>query len=314
MVESKGRIFYKKYGIYIILIALIVIFSVFSDGFLSLNNLTNILRTTSVYAILGCGMTFVMISGCIDLSVGSVVALSGCISAISMVNGNGMIFSAILGILVGIVCGLINGIFIAKLNVPFFITTAGMMYAVSGIALVITKETPVNNLPASFDIFGATKFGVIPSQAIIAAIFFLVCMFLLKHTKLGRYTYAIGSNEKTSKLSGINVDKYRIIIFLINGLAAGLAGIIVASRLKIGSPIVGDGYEIDAIAAVAIGGTSMTGGEGTIQKTIVGAFIICIIRTGLNIIGISTSNQKIIIGVVLIVVVAVDMWRKKKTV
>ena len=136
-------------------------------------------------------------------------------------------------------------------------------------------------------------------------------MFLIKQTKFGRYTYAIGSNERTAILSGINVSKYRILIYLLNGLAAGLAGIIVASRLKVGSPIVGSGYEIDAIAAAAIGGVSMAGGEGNIKKTMIGAFIICIIRTGLNILGISSSNQKIIIGAILVIVVAIDMLKSR---
>ncbi len=311
MKQSKGREFYDKYGIYIIVLALIVLLSIITDGFFSWTNFTNVLRTTSVYAIMACGMTFVMISGCIDLSVGSIVALTGCVSAICMVSGIPMLISVIIGIAIGGLCGLVNGICISIFRVPFFITTAGMMYAASGIALVITSETPVNYLPKSFDIFGAKTYGLIPSQAIIAAIFFLICLFLLNHTKFGRYTYAIGSNEKTAILSGIDVKKYRILIYVLNGLAAGLAGIIVASRLKVGSPIVGMGYEIDAIAAAAIGGVSMTGGEGNIKKTIIGAFIICIIRTGLNILGISSSNQKIIIGAILVIVVAIDMLKNR---
>lgn len=129
---------------------------------------------------------------------------------------------------------------------------------------------------------------------------------------MGRYTYAIGSNPKTSRLSGVNVDRYTIILFTLNGLAAAITGIVLASRLKMGSPTVGDGYEIDAIAAAAIGGTSMSGGEGSILKTIIGAFILCIIRTGLNIIGVSSSNQKVIIGAILVIVVALDMFDKRK--
>ncbi len=312
MSESRGRIIYRKYGTYIILAVLVIGLSIGAEGFFSLNNLTNILRTTSVYVILGCGMTFVMLSGCIDLSVGSVVALSGCISALYMSKGGSMMVAVLLGIAVGILCGFINGFCIAKLKVPFFITTIGMMYAASGVALVITHETPISGLPSSFKVWGAKTLGIIPTQAIIAAIFFAICFFVLRHTKLGRYTYAIGSNERTAKLSGVNVDRYMIIIYTLNGFAAALAGIVVASRLSIGSPLIGDGYDIDAIAAAALGGVSMSGGEGSIVKTIVGAFILCVIRTGLNILGISTSNQKIIIGIVLIIVVAVDMLDKRK--
>lgn len=313
MNESLGRVIYRKYGTYIILAVLVIGLSIGADGFFSVGNLTNILRTTSVYVLLGCGMTFVMLSGCIDLSVGSIVALVGCISALYMSNGGNMMVAVLLGIAAGVACGFINGFCIAKLKVPFFITTIGMMYAASGIALVITHETPISGLPDSFKIWGAKTIGIIPVQAIIAAAFFAVCFFILKFTKLGRYTYAIGSNERTAKLSGVNVDKYRIIIYTLNGLAASLAGIVVASRLSIGSPLIGDGYDIDAIAAAALGGVSMSGGEGSIVKTIVGAFILCVIRTGLNILGISTSNQKIIIGIVLIVVVAVDMLDRRKS-
>lgn len=317
MNNSKFNVVYRAYGTYIILVGLIILLSIFTQGFVSVTNLTNVLRTASVYAILGCGMTFVMISGKIDLSVGSVVALSGCVAAIMMGNGMSMILSTIIGLFVGVVCGLINGFCIAKLRVPFFIMTAGMMYAASGLALVITHETSFSirtaNQVIPFDIWGArTLLHVIPSQAIIACIFFLILLYILKETRFGRYTYAIGSNQRTAHLSGVNVDRYTIMIFALNGLAAALAGIVVASRLKIGSPISGDGYEIDAIAVAAIGGTSMTGGEGRLAKTIAGAFILAIIRSGLNIAGVSSSNQKIVIGAVLVVVVALDMLDKKR--
>lgn len=320
MKQSKGRVIYRKYGTYIILICLIIVLSIFADGFWSLSNFTNILRSTSVYAILGCGMTFVMLSGRIDLSVGSVVALVGCVAALCLQAGYGMFTSTIIGLVVGIICGFINGFCIAKLRVPFFIMTAGMMYAASGVALVLTNETSIGihsiaTSKLSFNIWGAETFfnNILPSQFIIAVVFFAICLYVLKNTKMGRYTYAIGSNAKTAKLSGVNINKYTMIIFTINGLAAAIAGIIIASRLKMGSPTVGDGFEIDAIAAAAIGGTSMSGGEGSIVKTIVGAFILCIIRTGLNVLGVTSSNQKIVIGAILVIVVALDMLDKKRT-
>lgn len=312
MTQSLGKKIYKNYGTYIILIAIVILFSILAEGFFSVSNLTNILRTTSVYVLLGCGMTFVMLSGKIDLSVGSIVALTGCVAALHMSHGGSMIAATLLGILVAVVCGLINGICIAILKVPFFITTIGMMYAASGIALVITHESPVSGVADSFMIWGSKMIGIIPSQAIVAAVFFVICLFLLKKTRMGRYAYAIGSNEQTAKLSGVNVSKYQINFFTLNGLAAGLAGIVIASRLSLGSPLIGSGYEIDAIASAAIGGVSMSGGEGSIAKTIAGAFILSAIRTGLNIMGISTSNQKIFIGVILIIVVAVDMLDKRK--
>ena len=223
-----------------------------------------------------------------------------------------MWLAVILAILTGGVCGFLNGFFIAKLKVPFFIATAGMMNIVRGLALVLTKENPVTGLPDGFAIFGGIVNFFIPPQVIIAVVVFAICFILLNHTKMGRYTYAIGSNQRAAKQSGVNVDKYLIKIFTLNGLTAGVSGIIMASRLKIGSPIIADGYELDAIAAVAIGGTSMMGGEGSIVKTVIGALVLTIIRVGLNILGVTTSVQKIIIGCVIIAVVAIDMIDKRK--
>jgi ribose transport system permease protein len=316
MTVSKGRQFYNKYGTYIILVALIIFFGIMGNNFFSLSNLTNILRTAAVYMIFGCGMTFVMISGKIDLSVGAIAALVGCVAALCIKGGMGVIPASIVAIIVGVICGFVNGLCIAKLRVPFFIMTAGMMYAAAGIALVITRETSIGihaDSKISFDFWGSKTIGIIPSQFIVALIFFVICFYIMKNTKMGRYTYAIGSNEKTARLSGVNVDWYTILIFTLNGLASAIAGLVLASRLRTGSPNVADGgYNILAIAAAAIGGTSLSGGEGNIAKTIVGAFVICVISTGLNIMGVTSSTQKIVIGAVLVIVVAVDMIGKKK--
>ncbi len=314
---SRGKLFYDRYGTYIILVALIAFFAIGGQGFWSIGNLTNVLRTAAVYMVFGCGMTFVMISGKIDLSIGAVAALVGCVSALCMKSGMNPVLASIVGIVVGLVCGFVNGVCIAKLRVPFFIMTAGMMYAASGLALVITKETsisikPQETSPIQFTFWGAENIGIIPSQFIIAIIFFVICFYIMKNTKMGRYTYAIGSNEKTARLSGVNVDAYNILIFTLNGLAAAIAGLILASRLRTGSPNVADGgYNILAIAAAAIGGTSLSGGEGNIAKTIAGAFVVCVISTGLNIMGVTSSVQNIVIGAVLIIVVAVDMFGRR---
>lgn len=327
MKVSRGKEFYNKYGIYIILIVLVLFFS-FADGsilalngkgFFSIGNLTNVFRTAAVYILFGCGMTFVMISGKIDLSIGAIAALAGCSAALLMQAGFGTIPASIMAILIGCGCGWINGWVIAKLKVPFFIMTAGMMYAAAGIALLITKETSIGirqnpeEVFINFRFWGAKTIGIIPSQLIIAIIFFVICLYIMNNTKLGRYTYAIGSNEKTARLSGVNVDFYTILIFTINGLAASLAGLVLASRMLTGNPNVADGgYNILAIAAAAIGGTSLNGGQGKIAKTLIGAFVICVISTGLNILSINSSVQKIVIGAVLIIVVAVDMIDKRK--
>ena len=318
MQVSVGKKIYDKYGVYIILVALIIFFSITSEGFFTLGNVTNLLRTGAVYILFGCGMTFVMISGKIDLSIGAIAALSGCIVALCVKAGMGTVPASLIGIGIGVGCGLLNGFCIAKLRVPFFIMTAGMMYGAAGIALVITHESSVAITNAEsavipFEFWGAKRIGIIPSQFIVAIIFFLICLYIMKNTKMGRYTYAIGSNEKTARLSGVNVDKYNILIFTLNGLAAAIAGMVLASRLMTGSPNVADGgYNILAIAAAAIGGTSLSGGEGNIGKTVVGAFVICVISTGLNIMGVNSSMQKIVIGAVLVIVVAVDMIGRRK--
>ncbi|MBQ8663001.1 MAG: ABC transporter permease [Eubacterium sp.] len=322
---SRGKEFYNKYGTYIILIVLVLFFS-FADGsilaldgkgFFALGNFSNVLRTAAVYILFGCGMTFVMISGKIDLSIGAIAALVGCSAALLIQAGLGTMAASIIAILIGCGCGWINGFVIAKLKVPFFIMTAGMMYAAAGIALFITKETSIGIRQTEplldFRFWGAKNIGIIPSQFIIAIIFFIICLYIINNTKMGRYTYAIGSNEKTARLSGVNVDFYTILIFTLNGLAAGIAGLVLASRMLTGSPNVADGgYNIMAIAAAALGGTSLNGGVGKLGKTVVGAFVICVISTGLNILSVNSSVQKIVIGAVLIIVVAVDMLDKRR--
>ncbi len=319
MEASRGKRFYDRYGTYIILVALVILFSILGSGFFSVGNLTNILRTGAVYILFGCGMTFVMVSGKIDLSIGAIAALVGCVAAICMQGGMRPLLASIVGLGVGLLCGFANGFCIAKLKVPFFIMTAGMMYAASGLALVITHETSIrisNNDAANiqFTFWGSKTIWIIPSQFIVAIIFFIICFYLMRNTKMGRYTYAIGSNEQTARLSGVNVDLYNILIFTLNGLAAAIAGLVLASRLRTGSPNVADGgYNILAIAAAAIGGTSLSGGEGSIAKTVVGAFVICVISTGLNIMGVTSSVQNIVIGAVLVIVVAIDMFGRRRS-
>lgn len=308
--RTAGQII-DQYAIYFLLAILVVILSIINTSFFTVSNLLNILRQCSIYAILAFGMTFVIISGGIDLSVGALTACSSCIVALFMVKlGMNMWLAVILTIAIGAGIGAINGFIIAKLKVPFFLATVGMMYVLKGLSLVITNENNISGLPAEFSMFGGIVDFPIPPQVIIAAIVFAVLFIILNHTKMGRYTFALGSNRATAKLSGINVDKYTIYMYLISGLCAGIAGVILAARLKVGSPITAQGYEMDAVCAVAIGGTSMLGGSGSLTKSFVGALVLTVIRVGLNMLGITTSVQQIIIGVVIIVVVALDMRKK----
>lgn len=317
MTKTRPNIF-KTLGIFILLIVLVVAMTLLihfrtTSEFITVSNLINIGRQCSVYALLAFGMTFVVISGGIDLSCSSILVLSGCVAALLMKNMDMNIWLAsLIAVITGGVCGLINGFCIAKLRVPFFIATIGMMYAARGLANVITKETPVTSLPTEFNIFGSATTGLIPNQIIIMLIVLVICFIILNKTRLGRYTYAIGSNRLAAKQSGVNVDKYTMLIYTLCGVTAGIAGVIQSSRLRIGSPIIAQGWEMSAIAAVVIGGASMMGGSGNIIFSLVGALVLSVISTGLNMLGISTTTQSIVVGVIIVAVVAIDMATAKK--
>ena len=310
--NSKRKINFQQYTIFITFFVLCAFLSFLSPYFLTFSNFINVIRQASIYVVLAFGMTFVMLTGMIDLSIGSVVALSSCVTGLCLINNFGVVISVFLGISTGLACGIINGLLITKLKVPFFISTVGIMFAARGLALVITNGNPVSGLPRAFFKISGGYLGPIPNPVIFAIILFLIFYVILNHTKLGRYTYCIGSNQVAARFSGINVDKYLTIIFGINGLTAGIIGVILASRLRIGSPIIASGYELDAIAAVAIGGTSLVGGEGGIVGTVIGALVLTVIRNGLTILGISTFFQQIIMGAIIITVVALDMVKRNK--
>lgn len=301
----------EKNMIYIILVILVIVMSLANDSFFSVSNLVNVLRQCSIYAIIAFGMTFVVISGGIDLSAGAVMALVGCSISLMMVRQDMPMWPAvILGLVIGGACGLANGLMITKLKIPFFLATVAMMYMARGLALIITHESTINGLPAEFAIFGGNVDFPVPPQLIIAIIVFIILMVVLNYTRVGRYTYALGSNKETCRLSGVNVDKYTILIYTISGLCAAAAGIVMAARLKVGSPIVAEGYEMDAICAVAIGGTSMLGGSGSLTKSAIGAIVLSIISVGLNILGVSSSTQQLVKGLIIVAVVAIDMMRR----
>lgn len=319
MTKTRPNIF-KTLGIFILLIILVAVMSILihfrtTAEFLTVSNMINLGRSCSVYALLAFGMTFVVISGGIDLSCSSILVLSGCVAALLMKDlGMNIWLAALLAVVVGGFCGLINGFCITKLRVPFFIATIGMMYAARGLANVLTKETPVTGLPSEFNIFGSATTGQVPNQVIIMLIVLVLCIIILRQTRFGRYTYAIGSNRLAAKQSGVNVDKYTMLIYTLCGVTAGIAGVIQASRLRIGSPIIAQGWEMSAIAAVVIGGASMNGGSGNIVFSLVGALVLSVISTGLNMLGISSTTQSIVIGVIIVAVVAVDMMTTKKEV
>ncbi len=284
-----------------------------SEDFLSMSNLMNVMRQVTVNAVLALGMTYVIISAGIDLSVGSVLAFSSCILALTLRAGCHPAVGVLVGLAVGSGCGTINGLIITRLRLPPFIATLGMMSMARGIAQVITGGYPVHGLPDGFRSLGSGYlFDVIPIPVVILLICAPLAHVVLAHTRLGRYTYAIGGNESAAYLSGIPVAMYKTIIYTICGAFAGLAAIISTARVGAGLPAAYLGYELDAIAAVVIGGASLFGGEGTILGTITGALIIGVLKNGLNLMQLSEYWQTFTIGAVIIGAVTVERFRHKQ--
>jgi ribose/xylose/arabinose/galactoside ABC-type transport system permease subunit len=275
------------------------------------DNLLNVAQQTSINAIIAVGMTFVIISAGIDLSVGSIVAFSGGILA-SLLHLNVPIPLALLaGLGVGLGCGLGNGLLIAVGGIPPFIATLGMMSVLRGATLLYMGGRPITGFPETFRFLSTGKVFHIPFPVIIMAAVYIVGHFVLTRTKLGRYTYAIGGNEEAAVLSGVNVKFYKTMVYMVCGLMCGVAAIILTARLNSAQPIAGMMYELDAIAATVIGGTSLMGGEGRIRGTLIGALIMGVLRNGLIILGVSSYVQQTVIGAVIIIAVLFDVALKK---
>ena len=305
---------YKAYGIYVLLVVLVAVLSILEPSFFSVSNLVNVLRQCSVYAILAFGMTYIFIGDGLDLSVGNTLNLCSCVVAMLIVNrGMNMWLAVIITLLIGVVVGCCNAFIVTKLKVNPFLGTLGTMYIIKGVALYIINENPITGLPDGFKIFGGNVKGLpVPPQFLIAVALFVVLYIVLRHTKIGRHVYAVGSNEQAARLSGIKVTRVKFFIFMLSGFCAALAGIVMASRLQLGSPVLTSAYEMDAIAAVCIGGTSSGGGDGSLGKTVCGALALTVIRVGLNILRISTSIQQIVIGAVIVAAVAIDMYGRNR--
>lgn len=287
-------------------------FSMASPNFLTVYNVMSILRQVSINAILAVGMTFVIISGGIDLSVSAIVSLSGTVAAISMANWN---FGTLGGIIVGLACGaavgLINGICIAKLDVPPIIATLGTQTAANGVALVVTGGYSVMGLPASFAFIGRENLGVIPVPALIMILMYILGYFLLNRMRFGAYTYGVGGNSEATRLAGVSVSKLKILVYVFSGLMASVAGLILTSRLNSGQPLAGTGLELNAIAAVVIGGAGVAGGTGSIIGGLFGALIMCMLTNGFDILGVGRYYQMIVTG--LILVAAVSAQKRSKS-
>jgi ribose transport system permease protein len=306
----------NRAGIGLALIGLVVFFSVSTEHFLSANNLTNILTQITINLILAVGMTFVILIGGIDLSVGSVMAFAAVVAGkvLAMPDlgvAEAVALATIAGLLGGVVCGLLNGYLSARWAIPSFIITLGMLNVARGAALQVTNAQTVYDFPKAFSEFGASLVAGVPVVFILALLLVAVAWFILNKTVLGRMIYSIGSNEEAVRLAGHSVFRYKLIAFTICGLCAGIAAIVYMARLNIASPIAGIGFELNAIAAVIIGGASLNGGRGSVIGTLLGAFIIGVLANGLILLGLSDFMRQMITGVVLIVAVLLDQFRAR---
>ena len=310
------KYFKDNIGIIIALLAMcvfLVIFPTTRSTFLTQNNVFNILRQNASNLFLATGMTMVIILGGIDLSVGSVIALSGCVAAGCVVNmGLPEVAAFLIAILIGAAVGMLNGVVICKTNIPPFIVTLASMNITKGIALVYTQGAPIRCMTDAFKFPGAGYVGPIPTPVILMLIIFVIAVMLVNRTHFGRHIYAVGGNAQAASFSGINVQKVKFWVYTFTGIMAGIAGVVIASRLYSGQPRSGEGAEMDAIAAVVVGGTSMSGGSGRLGGTLIGVLIIGVLNNGLNLMGVDSNWQYIVKGFVILLAVYVDFIRNRK--
>lgn len=301
----------QKLGPLLGLIILVVIVSILNPSFLEPLNILNLLRQVAINALIAFGMTFVILTGGIDLSVGAILALSSALTAGMMVSGIDPIIAIIIGCILGGLMGTVNGLFVTKGKMAPFIATLATMTIFRGLTLVYTGGNPITGLGDNylFQLFGRGYFLGIPVPAITMILTFVVLFIILHKTPFGRKTYAIGGNEKAALISGIKVPNVKIMIYSLSGMLAALAGAILTSRLNSAQPTAGTSYELDAIAAVVLGGTSLSGGKGRIFGTLIGALIIGTLNNGLNLLGVSSFYQMVVKGIVILIAVLLD--RKK---
>jgi len=326
--NDKQKVLFQKFAALASLLALTIVFSLVSASFLSVGNaMTVALQVTSI-AYLGIAATMVIVAGGIDLSVGAVLALAGVVAALAVKAGAPVALGMLAGLLAGALCGLLNGLAVTRLRLPPFIATLAMMLVARGVALQITEAKAIGGLGDSFaelgngsmgriatigdDGFPNVAFPGIPYPVFLLIVLAIAVSVMLNRTRLGRHIYSVGSNKEAARLSGVDVPGVTLFTYVASGLIAGLAGCVLSSRLVTAQPSEGLMYELDAIAAAVIGGTSLSGGVGTISGTVIGAFVIGILRNGLNMAGVSAFVQQIVIGLVILLAVWIDQMRYRR--
>jgi ribose/xylose/arabinose/galactoside ABC-type transport system permease subunit len=304
----------REYGIVIAFVVEIVVFSAVSDHFFSVANLANVTLQTSVLAITAAGMTFVILTAGIDLSVGSLVAVCGVVCALLLklpVPAAPAILLGISGgVAVGVASGVLSGLFIARFGITPFIATLAMMTIWRGAAYLMVGGRPVWGLPEQFDFLGSGRLAGIPFPTVVMIVVYVVAWFVLAHTPFGRHVYAVGGNAEAARLAGIRTDRVTVLVYVICGGLAALSGVLLASRMSSGQPNAGLMFELEVIAAVVVGGTSLFGGRGGIVGTFFGAMLIGVLRNGLNLVGVESYVQQVVLGFVILLAVMLDQFRK----
>lgn len=315
---ESARTWIAENGIFLVLLVMVIALAVLSpivrgeQYFLTSSNLLQVLLQAAINLLIALGMTFVIASGGIDLSVGAVVALAGLFAAYVMQHGSGPWLGFAAAAVAGAACGLINGLLITRLKLQPFIVTLGTMGMFRGLALIFSEGRPIYDFPGRFNaIFAGTFLGV-PTPVWVAGLLSVIAWLVLTQTRFGKYTLSIGSREETARLAGIHVDRFKLGIYALAGVLTGIAAALLTARLSSADPTAGTLFELDAIAATIMGGTSLTGGVATIPGTIVGALIISLVRNGMNILNVPSFWQQFVIGAVIILAVVLDQWRKRQ--
>ncbi len=299
MRTARLREFLQRYGLVVSFLLLCLVLSLLSDRFLTVGNLTNVLRQSTINLIIAIGMTYVILTAGIDLSVGAVLALSTVVTADLLQRGVPILPTVLLGLTLGGVLGMASGLLISRVKVPPFVATLGMMTVARGLALTYTQGRPITGLPDAFRYIGTGFLGPIPMPIIVAAVAFLAGYVLLTRTRMGMYIYALGNNPVAAHYTGIATSNYITFVYVLAGALAALAGMILVARLDSAQPTAGISYEFDAIAAVVVGGTSFAGGEGSLMGTLLGVLVISVLNNGLNLLNVSSFYQPVVTGVVI---------------
>jgi ribose/xylose/arabinose/galactoside ABC-type transport system permease subunit len=305
------RVPWDRIGLPLFILLMGLFFGSLNPNFFSWTNFSNVARQSSVLALISIGQTFAIVSGGIDLSVGSLLAIVSVLGSMQLV-AFGLVPGIAGGVAVATIAGLINGLLVSRTSIPPFIVTLGMLSLCRGLAFTVSGGMPVVDLPEGIGVIGAGNIGPLPVPGLIALAAFAAGHWILTYTPFGRYVYAIGGNEGAAVAAGINIRRYKLLAYGLSGLCAGVAGIVITSRTLSGQPTVGETLELYAIASVVIGGTRLGGGDGSLVRTLFGVVVIAVLGNGLNLINVSSYIQLIVIGVIIIVAVQFDLWRRER--